>query len=132
MFLAQKLKNMHISTCFRSIYNSTNSTNFVQFLWDSDQISLKLSEELSKVENMCVHFDKNTEKRNFAKKSETGAVQRNVNFVGLEKCCKMSIYLQRSVLIQRRTSDLILIILLASRDLIFDRPVAPRFITILS
>ena len=45
-------------------------------------------------------------------------MQRNVNFVGLEKCCKMSIYLQRSVLIQRRTSDLIFIILVASRDLI--------------
>ena len=46
------------------------------------------------------------------------AVQRNINFVGLEKCCKMSIYLQRSVLIQRRTSDLIFIILAASRDII--------------
>ena len=57
------------------------------------------------------------------KKSETAAVRRNVNFVGLEKCCKMSIYLQRSVLIQRRTSDLILIILIASRDLILtDHP----------
>ena len=31
-------------------------------------------------------------------------VQRNVNLVDPEKCCKMSIWLQKSVLIQPRTS----------------------------
>ena len=40
----------------------------------------------------------------FYKKIEFGAVQKDVNLVDLEKCCKMSVYLQRSVPIQPRTS----------------------------
>ena len=40
----------------------------------------------------------------FYKKIEFGAVQKDVNLVDLEKCCKMSIWLQKSVLIQPRTS----------------------------
>ena len=65
------------------------------------------------------------------RKTETGAVQRNVNFVGLENCCKMSIYSSGKdwFLIQRRTSDLIFIISLASRDLIFTERSYPLLVT---
>ena len=44
--------------------------------------------------------------RNFKKSRdfEFGAVQKLVNLVDLEKCCKMSIYLPKSALIQPRTS----------------------------
>ena len=40
----------------------------------------------------------------FYKKIEFGAVQKDVNLVDLEKCCKMSIYLQNLASIQPRTS----------------------------
>ena len=40
----------------------------------------------------------------FTKKIEFGAVQKDVNLVDLEKCCKMSIYLQNLASIQPRTS----------------------------
>ena len=40
----------------------------------------------------------------FSKKIEIAAVQRCTHLVDLEKCCKMSIYLQRSASIQKRTS----------------------------
>ena len=42
----------------------------------------------------------------FWQKIEFGAVQKYVNIVDLEKCCKMSIYLPKSALIQPRTSRL--------------------------
>ena len=35
---------------------------------------------------------------------EFGTVQRNYDLVDLEECCKMSIWLQKTVLIQLRTS----------------------------
>ena len=40
----------------------------------------------------------------FYKKIEFGAVQKDVNLVDLEKCCKMSIWLQNLASIQPRTS----------------------------
>ena len=40
----------------------------------------------------------------FDQKIEFGAVQKYVNLVDLEKCCKMSIYLQNLASIQPRTS----------------------------
>ena len=39
----------------------------------------------------------------FYKKIEFGAVQKDVNLVDLEKCCKMSTYLQTLASIQPRT-----------------------------
>ena len=54
---------------------------------------------------------------------EFRAVQKCVHLVDVDKCCKMSIQLQKSVLIQTRTSYLFCSILVASRDLIFtDHP----------
>ena len=41
---------------------------------------------------------------NFLQKFEFRAVQKSANLVDLEKCCKMIIYLQRSALIQPKTS----------------------------
>ena len=40
----------------------------------------------------------------FLQKIEFGAVQKDVNLVDLEKCCKMSIWLQNLASIQPRTS----------------------------
>ena len=43
-------------------------------------------------------------RRNFAENFEFRAVQRIANLVDLEKRCKMSIWVQKSALIQPRTS----------------------------
>ena len=74
-------------------------TNFNQNLaskWqNSIEKSRKLNYSLFIFEKSFTIFN-----RNF----ECGAVQRCDYFVDLEKCCKMSIWSQKSALIQRRTS----------------------------
>ena len=56
--------------------------------------------KISKIDRKIANNCKNS--ANF----EFGAVQRFVNLVDLGKCCKMSIWLQNSALIQPRTGRL--------------------------
>ena len=55
---------------------------------------------------MLIFFRKNQQNfiRNFAIKIEFRPVRRNVHFVDLEKCCKMTPWSQKSASIQTRTS----------------------------
>ena len=52
-------------------------------------------------------FQKVYENWNNIEKLEFGAVQKCKNLVELEKCCKMSTYLPKSVSIQKRTASFI-------------------------
>ena len=113
MFLAEKLKNRHVSAFFLSIRQIISGisvkfrSNFIEIEWRTVEIW----------ENIRSFWEKKTEKINFYKNLKLSGA-KECQFCRPWKCCKMSIYLQRSVLIQRRTSDLIFIILVASRDLI--------------
>ena len=65
---------------------------------------MKFSTKNSRFQQNLQKFAKITEKLiNFAK-FKSGAVQRIANLVDPEKCCKMRIWMQKSALIQTRTS----------------------------
>jgi len=70
----------------------------VSLLDDPDEIIFnQIKSQLLELGTDCIPH---LEKANF----ENGEVQRFVNLEDLEKCCKMSIWLQKSASIQPRTS----------------------------
>ena len=74
------------------------------------KIGAKIDEIYEKSQNF-IHFLENLHKiakivTKFSELLEFGAVQRIANIVDLEKRCKMSIWTQKSALIQLRTSPL--------------------------
>ena len=79
-------------------------------LWNSGFFSSKFRREIAilmqKIAFFCITIDFFFAKkwRFFCWKIEFWAVQKYVNLVDLEKCWKMTIWLQKSVSIQQRTS----------------------------
>ena len=91
---------------------SSNLTNSQHSLRNLAKFREMFIEICAKVDENCEKhqsFGRNFENcKNFSTKScqiiEFRAVQRNDNLVDLEKCCKMSIWLQKSASIQPRSS----------------------------
>ena len=77
---------------------------FREILSENHRFFLQISAKVCKHLEILLIFSKFCKKKSECFKFE--AVQRSVNLVDLEKCCKMSIRLQKSALIQPRTSRL--------------------------
>ena len=86
--------NTHFAAFFE-IYKMCKPLHRSGFKISVVQLFSKMKNELFIIEKSLTIFDWNF---------EPGAVQRFANLVDLEKCCKMRIWMQKSALIQTRTS----------------------------
>ena len=75
-----------------------NCQNLATLGWKS----AKCCQTLAK---LCQHFKEKIMISNVCANVESGAVRKSVNIVDLKRCCKMSMYLQKSASIQPRTSS---------------------------
>ena len=72
-------------------------SNFIKISAKNDEINGNFGKKSEIFRNLGAEFLQNF---------EFGAVQRFLNLVDLEKCCKMRIWTQKSASIQQRTSPL--------------------------